>query len=56
MITQNKINLEAEFLAVLAQPTRLKILYFLRGGENAPVKSIPPWPKTLPWSAAIWSR
>lgn len=34
MITQNKINLEAEFLAVLAQPTRLKILYFLRGGEK----------------------
>jgi len=34
MITQNKINLEAGFLSVLAQPTRLKILYFLRDGEK----------------------
>ncbi|MBC8278357.1 MAG: winged helix-turn-helix transcriptional regulator [FCB group bacterium] len=34
MITQNKINLEAEFLSILAQPTRLKILYFLRDGEK----------------------
>lgn len=29
-----KIQLEAELLAVLAQPTRLKILYFLRDGEQ----------------------
>lgn len=33
-MTQNIINLEAEFLSVLAQPTRLKILYFLRDGEK----------------------
>jgi ArsR family transcriptional regulator len=29
-----KIELEANFLAVLAQPTRLKILYFLKDGEK----------------------
>lgn len=29
-----KIGFEAEFLSVLAQPTRLKILYFLRDGEK----------------------
>ncbi len=29
-----KVELEAGFLQVLAQPTRLKILYFLRDGEK----------------------
>jgi len=29
-----KVELEAELLAVLAQPTRLKILYFLKDGEK----------------------
>ena len=31
---QDKMDLEAGFLSVLAQPTRLKILYFLRDGEK----------------------
>ena len=30
----DKVELEANFLAILAQPTRLKILYFLRDGEK----------------------
>ncbi|MBU0520041.1 metalloregulator ArsR/SmtB family transcription factor [bacterium] len=30
----DKISLEAELLAVLAQPTRLRLLYFLRNGER----------------------
>ena len=29
-----RIEFEAEFLSVLAQPTRLKILYFLKDGEK----------------------
>lgn len=29
-----RIELEAELFSVLAQPTRLKILYFLRDGEQ----------------------
>ncbi len=31
---QRKIEFEAELLSVLAQATRLKILYFLRDGEQ----------------------
>ena len=34
MVDQKKIEMEADFLAVLAQPTRLKILYFLKEGER----------------------
>jgi DNA-binding transcriptional ArsR family regulator len=36
-----KINLEAELLSVLAQPTRLKILYFLKDGEQCACKINP---------------
>jgi len=34
MMDPKKVELEAEFLSVLAQPTRLKILYFLQAGEK----------------------
>ena len=34
MSESKKVELEAGFLQVLAQPTRLKILYFLRDGEK----------------------
>ncbi len=34
MIKLKKVELEAQLLEVLAQPTRLKILYFLRDGER----------------------
>jgi ArsR family transcriptional regulator len=34
MVDQKKIEMEADFLTVLAQPTRLKILYFLKEGEK----------------------
>ena len=36
-----KIEFEADFLSVLAQPTRLKILYFLRNGEKCACKINP---------------
>ncbi|NQS97691.1 MAG: winged helix-turn-helix transcriptional regulator [candidate division Zixibacteria bacterium] len=36
-----KIEFEADFLSVLAQPTRLKILYFLRDGEKCACKINP---------------
>ncbi len=34
MIDPKRIEMEAGLLSVLAQPTRLKILYFLREGEK----------------------
>lgn len=34
MISNKKVELEARLLSVLAQPTRLKILYFLGDGEK----------------------
>lgn len=34
MVESKKLELEAGLLAVLAQPTRLKILYFLRDEEK----------------------
>ena len=34
MIDPKKVELEAGLLVVLAQPTRLKILYFLQDGEK----------------------
>jgi DNA-binding transcriptional ArsR family regulator len=37
----NKIHLEANLLAVLAQSTRLKILYFLKDGEQCACKINP---------------
>ncbi len=40
-LQSQKIQMEAELLAVLAQPTRLKILYFLRDGEKCACKIHP---------------
>ena len=36
-----KLQLEAELMSVLAQPTRLKILYFLKDGEKCACKINP---------------
>ncbi len=36
-----KMELEAQFLSLLAQPTRLKLLYLLRGGEKCVCEIIP---------------
>jgi DNA-binding transcriptional ArsR family regulator len=41
MLNQNLIELESDFLKALAQPTRLKILYFLKDGEQCQCKIIP---------------
>ncbi|TKJ42149.1 transcriptional regulator [candidate division LCP-89 bacterium B3_LCP] len=34
MSRNNRVELEADLLTLLAQPTRLKILYYLKGGER----------------------
>jgi ArsR family transcriptional regulator len=36
-----KVEIEADLLSVLAQPTRLKILYFLKDGEQCACKINP---------------
>lgn len=36
-----KVDLEAKFLAAIAQPTRLKILYLLRDGEKCACQLTP---------------
>jgi DNA-binding transcriptional ArsR family regulator len=41
MLNQNLIELESDFLKALARPTRLKILYFLKDGEQCQCKIIP---------------
>ena len=41
MVASRKIELEARLLEVLAQPTRLKILYFLRQGERCACEITP---------------
>ena len=41
MIDSNLIELESGYLKALAQPTRLKILYFLKEGEKCQCKIIP---------------
>lgn len=41
MNSGRRVELEAELLAVLAQPTRLKILYFLKDGERCACKINP---------------
>jgi ArsR family transcriptional regulator len=41
MKEDKKYVLEAQFLSVLAQSTRLKILYFLRAGEQCACKIYP---------------
>lgn len=41
MMNQDMINFESKLLKAIAQPTRLKILYFLKGGEKCACKIIP---------------
>jgi len=41
MIDLNLIELENNYLKAIAQPTRLKILYFLKDGEKCQCKIIP---------------
>lgn len=41
MINQDMIDFESRFLKAIAQPTRLKILYFLKDGEKCACKIIP---------------
>lgn len=41
MLDSNLIELESSYLKAIAQPTRLKILYFLRGGEKCQCEIIP---------------
>ena len=41
MMNQDLINFESRFLKAIAQPTRLKILYFLKDGEKCACKIIP---------------
>jgi ArsR family transcriptional regulator len=40
-MNDNLINFESEFLKAIAQPTRLKILYFLKDGERCACEIIP---------------
>jgi len=47
-----KIEKEAEILAALAQPTRLRILYFLRDGEQCVCRITP----AMPGDASVTSR
>lgn len=41
MKDKNILQLESDFLKTLAQPTRLKILYFLKDGERCACEIIP---------------
>jgi len=41
MFDHNLIQIESDFLKAIAQPTRLKILYFLRRGERCACEIIP---------------
>jgi DNA-binding transcriptional ArsR family regulator len=41
MVDLNLIELESSYLKAIAQPTRLKILYFLKDGEKCQCKIIP---------------
>jgi len=41
MLNSDLIELESSYLKAIAQPTRLKILYFLRDGEKCQCKIIP---------------
>jgi ArsR family transcriptional regulator len=41
MIDSDLIQLESTFLKTIAQPTRLKILYFLKDGEQCQCKIMP---------------
>ncbi len=42
MIDPKKVELEAELLSLLGQPTRLKLLYILREGEKCVCEILPP--------------
>jgi ArsR family transcriptional regulator len=41
MVDPNVVELQSGYLKALAQPTRLKILYFLKDGEKCQCKIIP---------------
>ncbi len=41
MIDPKKVELEAELLSLLGQPTRLKLLYILREGEKCVCEILP---------------
>lgn len=41
MIDSNLIEMETSYLKAIAQPTRLRILYFLKDGERCQCKIIP---------------
>ena len=41
MFDHNLIQMEFDFLRAISQPTRLKILYFLKGGERCACEIIP---------------
>jgi ArsR family transcriptional regulator len=41
MFGENLIHIESDFLRALAQPTRLRILYFLKDGEKCACEIIP---------------
>jgi len=41
MFDEDLIQIESDFLKAIVQPTRLKILYFLKGGERCACKIIP---------------
>jgi len=41
MLNSDMIELESSYLKAIAQPTRLKILYFLRDGEKCQCEIIP---------------
>jgi ArsR family transcriptional regulator len=41
MVDEDLIQIESDFLKAIAQPTRLKILYFLKGGERCACEIIP---------------
>jgi DNA-binding transcriptional ArsR family regulator len=41
MMNQDIINFESRFLKAISQPTRLKILYFLKEGERCACEIIP---------------
>jgi DNA-binding transcriptional ArsR family regulator len=41
MVDLNLVELESNYLKAIAQPTRLKILYFLKDGEQCQCKIIP---------------
>jgi ArsR family transcriptional regulator len=41
MFDENLIQIESDFLRAIAQPTRLRILYFLKDGEKCACEIIP---------------